>query len=177
MGWLIELDRDLFLVLNQLHASWLDGVMIFLSGKWIWIPVGGILLGLLLRRYGWKETVVILLAVGLLITITDQLSASLIKPLVGRLRPCHDPALAAWVNLPTGKCGGQYGFVSSHAANFFGVALFVGRLLWLRGAVGAMLLLAALVSYSRIYLGVHYPGAVVGGGLRGKGAAWGWLWG
>ncbi len=100
----------------------------------------------------------------------DQGSVKLFKDVFERLRPCHNPAIAELVHTINGKCGGKYGFVSSHATNSFALAVFCGFLfkrhykymLWL------MLFWAAIVSYSRVYVGVHYPGDIIGGAVLGS---------
>ncbi|MBW8051774.1 MAG: phosphatase PAP2 family protein [Cytophagales bacterium] len=127
-----------------------------------------------------KESWLIILAIILLITASDLFSSSLIKPLVQRLRPCHNLVLHDLVHVVVG-CGGQYGFFSSHASNTFSLAVFlwlITRNTW-RMELGAwsyalcamryaLLLWATLVSYSRIYVGVHYPGDIITGALVGS---------
>ena len=93
-----------------------------------------------------------------------------------RPRPCHAPDLLGLVHLPTGRCGGAYGFVSSHAANFFGLAVYLGLLLREGWLFGLLLIAAVLVGYSRIYMGVHYPGDILAGGLLGALAGWAIAW-
>ena len=161
-------DSQLFLWLNGLHAEWLDAVMVSITGMWPWIPLYGLLLFMVFRQYG-KRGWWILLAVGLVILCSDQLSAHVCKPLFHRLRPCFDPELEGLVHLPKGLPGGRYGFVSSHAANTFAVAAFLTAAL--RNShrhIGWWLFAWATVSsYSRIYVGVHYPGDIIAGAVLG----------
>ena len=118
------IDSRLFLFLNELHTEWLDTVMVSITEMWPWIPIYILLLYLVFKQYG-KRGWLILLAVGLVILCSDQLSAHVCKPLFHRLRPCFNPELEGLVHLPKGLPGGQYGFVSSHAANTFAVAAFL----------------------------------------------------
>jgi undecaprenyl-diphosphatase len=113
-----------------------------------------------------------ILFIVVVITLTDQTSVHLFKNVVQRLRPCHETSLEGLVHLVNNKCGGQFGFISSHAANSFGVAVLVS--LWLRkwGYTAVMLSWAMLIAYSRVYLGVHYPGDVIAGAIWGAGCAW-----
>lgn len=168
MESLTNADTDLFLWLNGLHAPWLDRVMVLLTDMWVWIPIYLLLLYLVIKNYG-KRSVWLLLALGLVILCSDQLSAHVCKPLFHRLRPCFNPDLEGLVHLPKGLAGGHYGFVSSHAANTFAVATFLtcalkGNHRW----IGWMLFGWAFVSsYTRIYIGVHYPGDILAGALLG----------
>lgn len=162
------IDQHLFLFLNGLRADWLDPVMVSITAMWVWIPLYALLLFMVFKQYG-KRGWWILLAVALLILCTDQLSAHVCKPLFHRLRPCFNPELEGLVNLPKGLPGGRYGFVSSHAANTFGIAAFLTAVLrkqwhW----IGWVLYFwAFLSSYSRIYVGVHYPGDILAGAVLG----------
>lgn len=169
MDFVIHLDRQLFLIINGCYTPFLDFIMFWLSNKYIWIPLYAILLALLIkesRRHWW----LLLIAVALLVTLTDQISVQLFKEVFQRPRPCHDPLFEGMVRVLNGHCGGAYGFVSSHAANTFGLAVFVGFLMknrfkWM---LWALLLWAVLISYSRIYLGVHFPSDVLVGGMVGS---------
>jgi undecaprenyl-diphosphatase len=165
--FLKEIDTQLFLFLNGIHSSFGDFVMYWLSHKYIWIPLYAFLLFLLFRYYGMKAFILMVLA-ALLITISDQASVHLFKNVFQRLRPCHESALEGMV-YTLGRCGGKYGFISSHASNSFAIAVFMALLLWhkLRPMAIIMLVWAALVSYSRVYLGVHYPGDILVGGIVG----------
>lgn len=169
-----DLDHQLFLFLNGLHVGWLDPVMTFISSETGWIPFYAVLVFLVFYKYRWKGLWIIL-GVAVLIICSDQISSHIFKPVFQRLRPCHDPMIQDLVHLPNGHCGGQYGFISSHAANTFALASFIYMTMrkhyknigWL------MFIWAAVVSYSRIYMGVHFPGDVICGVAVGLGLGFG----
>ncbi len=171
MDWILQLDTRLFLSVNGLHSGTWDGIMWWISGKTTWWPFYLLLIGFL----GWKrkwQLLPIILFIGLVITLADQTSVHLFKNVFQRLRPCHEPSLEGLVHLVNNKCGGQFGFISSHAANSFGVAVLVS--LWIRKQwfTAIMIVWAVLIAYSRVYLGVHYPLDVFIGGLWGVGCGW-----
>ena len=120
----LELDKDLFLELNSYHAEWLDSIMMYVTETLVWIPLYIVIAYFIFKIYG-KKGVLILLCIALTILLADQITSSLMKPFFARLRPTHDPALADMVHIVNGYRGGKFGFASSHAANTFGLALFV----------------------------------------------------
>ncbi len=165
-------DRELFVTLNNAgaDASFLDEFMLAASGTWLWIPLYALLIYFLFKHKGLNGTLVGLAWVAVLILISDQSSVHLFKEVFERLRPCHEPLLEGQVRLVKSHCGGQFGFVSSHATNTFGLAVFIGTLLKreMPKLLPLLLLWAALVSYSRIWLGVHYPMDILGGAILGS---------
>lgn len=169
MNAINNLDHELFLFLNGLHVGWLDPVMTFISSEMGWIPFYVILLYLVFKKLGWKGLLFVVIGVVVLITCSDQLSSHVFKPVFHRFRPCHDPLIQDLVHLPNGHCGGQYGFISSHACNTFALAYFITLIMkrFCKKIGLLMFIWAALVSYSRIYMGVHFPGDVLCGAAVG----------
>ena len=172
---LIQWDKEVFLFLNGLGSSSWDGFWMFMTNKWGSIPLYILLLLLSIRFLGWKSTGVLLVAVALLITTTDQL-ANFFKYGVGRLRPCHDEQLFEAMRLVKSSCGGKFGYFSAHAASSMALAMFFSVILRkrIRWVPYLLLLWAIVVGYSRIYIGVHFPGDVLTGILIGM--FFGWLY-
>jgi undecaprenyl-diphosphatase len=165
MQTLQQIDTQLFLYLNSLHANWLDPVMALITRRDTWFPAYLILIFWLIYKQK-KQAAFTIIAIILAVALSDQICSSVLKPLVHRLRPCHEPGLTGLIHMVT-DCGGQFGFCSSHAANSF--ALATSLFLFFKGNVYTywLFLWAIIISYSRIYVGVHYPIDVLAGGLIG----------
>lgn len=174
IDYLNNLDTQLFFFLNGINSGFWDHIMWWVSGKEEWIPLYLIILGWIIYRFRWK-TLFLLPFIILLVVLSDQISV-FIKSGVQRYRPTHEPLIKDLVHIVNNYRGGLYGFVSSHAANSFALAAFTLMLFKNRWFTIFILFWASLVSYSRIYLGVHYPGDILFGGILGAGIGLGIYW-
>ena len=169
---LIELDKELLLFLNSFHTPWLDSVMFWITKTLFWLPLYLFLLFLVIKNFK-KDAWIVLIGIAITILLADQITSGFMKPFFARLRPSREPSLQGLVHLVNGYTGGKYGFPSSHAANTFATALFFwllfkDRYRW----VWILFVWAAVMTYTRIYLGAHYPGDILVGLLIGLGSAW-----
>ena len=165
---MLELDKDILLWINEHWTEGLDGLMWWVSQSVTWIPLYVLLLGLIVWRYrNWKTVVLMVLAFGVAVGLSDFITSGLIKPWVCRLRPTHEPGLEGMVRLVNGYRGGLYGFCSSHAADTMACGLLFSMLYRNKIATTCMMVWVALNCYSRMYLGVHYPLDIVCGLLIG----------
>lgn len=167
IDYILSLDTDLFLSLNSFHNSFLDSIMKFASAKFTWVPLYMTVLFFIFKKYKIKIGFLIFFLIIISITLADQTSVHLFKNVFQRLRPCFNPEIkniVYTISLP----GGKYGFVSSHAANSFAFAIFSLLVIKNKNYTILILLWAFLVSYSRIYLGVHYPLDIIGGAILGS---------
>ena len=162
INYLKSIDTSLFLLLNGLHNSFFDPIMALASEKYFWIPFYAVILVIIIRKHGVKSLILIIPALVLLITLSDQISVNLFKNIFERYRPCYNTSIQNLVHL-VGSCGGQFGFISSHAANSFALATFLVLLMRNKALTWVVIIWACWLSYSRIYVGVHYPADVAGG--------------
>lgn len=166
--FLNNIDSSIMLALNGAGGAFWDQFMYTFSGKWIWVPMYATLLFILFRLFEWRIATVYALAIILTIVICDQLCASHLRPLVGRLRPSNpDNPLSQFIHIVKGYRGGAHGFPSCHAANSFGLATILSFIIARKRFVIFIMSWATLNSYSRICLGVHYPGDILVGAAIG----------
>lgn len=166
LSMLKAMDTMVFLTVNSHHNAYFDSVMWLVSGKLIWVPMYVSLFFVLLKNYSYKVVFAILLAIGVVILFTDSFTAQVIRPWVCRLRPSNlDNPMSSMVHIVDGYRGGAYGFPSNHASNTWGLAFFITFLFRRYKLTFFFFLWALLVCYSRMYLGVHYFGDLLIGGL------------
>jgi undecaprenyl-diphosphatase len=166
LQWLIDIDKWVFFAINGYHTEWLDWLMWQFSGGFFWLVALFSIGFLLVKQFGKKGWLLILIA-GALFAISDQTSNAF-KKYLKRERPTHNPEMIKDINVVADYRGGAYGFYSGHASNSFVLCTFAYFLLRnrLKGA-GWLFAFAVLTSYSRIYLGVHYPFDILMGAFVG----------
>ncbi len=164
---LVDIDKHVMLALNGSDSLYMDGVMKIYTTTAVWIPVAVVLLFIVIKNNTPRNSLLIILSVALTILLTDKISSDIIKPLVGRLRPSHDPEFMHLIDTFNGYRSGSFSFPSSHACNSFGIFMFISLLIKNRTLSLSLLAWAAVNSYSRIYLGVHFPGDILCGAIVG----------
>ena len=171
LDYLNDIDADALLVVNGWHDVFQDSLWWMVSAKWASVLLVLALFWLLLHQ-NRRHALLVLVMLALAFVLADQLSSGLIKHLVERLRPTHDPSLENAVHVINGYRGGLYGFVSSHAANSFAAATLLSLVIRQRLVIFSFFTWALLQCYSRVYLGVHYPGDILGGIVVGVLVGW-----
>jgi len=176
--YLIDIDQQALIAINSWHAPYFDQLMWLITSKLSWALI--LVAVLVALRRDRKQALLVIATLVLTILISDQISSGLIKHIVERLRPSHNPDIASTLHLVNGYTGGMFGFTSSHAANSFSVALVLSLISRYRRVMVALMSWAVLQCYSRMYLGVHYPGDIIGGTVVGLLVGWMvyrlWLW-
>lgn len=176
---LLHIDTEILLAINGWHAPWADRVMWIISEKTTWFALYGLLIGLLIHKYRkpaanavkWLQKVpvcvVMIVMIVLAVGLADFVASGILKDLVARPRPSRVPELEGVLHLVNGYKSGQYGFVSSHAANTMVCGLLFSLIWRKKIATLGLMLWVAINCYSRMYLGVHYPLDIIGGLLVG----------
>lgn len=174
IDWLEHIDREILFFINDHHTAFLDELMWIISGKLTWVPLYVLVAYFIQKRYGWKGVGVFALGIIACIALADFISFRFIKNVVERYRPSHNLEIQDHLHYylqSNGKeyRGGLYGFVSSHAANFFAIGTWCIMLIGknIRWLVYTIVIATVLVVYSRVYLGVHYPSDILGGAILG----------
>lgn len=164
---LVDIDKQVMLALNGSDSLYLDGVMKLYTSTVIWIPMALVLLFVVLKNNSLRGGILTVLTIVLTIVATDQISSHLVKPFIGRLRPSYDPMFMHLVDSFNSYYSGGKSFTSSHACNSFGIFAIVSLVVRNRALSLSLLLWAIINAFSRIYLGVHFPGDILCGALLG----------
>lgn len=164
---LLPFERDLFFAINSSKSAFWDDAMWTYTGLVTWVPMVLFILYIAFRNQHLKEGLLVLGSIALVLLLASLISGALFKPYFQRFRPSHHPDYKDLVNLLNDFRGGNYGFISGHATNSFGLAFFFSRLFRNRLLTFSMMLWATLNSYSRIYLGVHFISDIVAGFIMG----------
>lgn len=170
---LIDIDKYMLLALNGSDSIFWDGCMKIYTTIAIWIPLLLLLMYILIKNNSFKDFLLLVLVIAAVVGCTDLISSGICKPFFERWRPTYDPEIMYLVDVVDEIRGGKYGFTSSHAANSFGIATFLLLLVKNRALTVSMIIWAVMNAFTRIYLGVHYPGDIIAGTLIGVVVGWG----
>ena len=167
LEYILRYEKNLFFLINGTHSYFSDCIMWLFSGSIIWVPIAIFLIFSFVYKKKWTEWLPLFIAIALLFVLCDQFSSGIIKPLFERPRPTHYPGIMEQVKTLYGYTGGHYGFMSGHAANAFGFAMFTALVFRNKIYSISIMAWAIIMSYSRIYLGVHFISDVFFGALSG----------
>ncbi len=168
METLIHFDKQLLLWFNGSESLFLDSLIMTLTDAKTWIPLYMALLFVVVRTNRTvRDVLLILAAAGVCVLLAGTIDDTLVKPLVARWRPTHDPEIGSLIDTVNDYRGGNYGFFSAHASNTFSIAVFFSLLMRQRLFTLFMVTWSLVNCYTRLYLGVHYPGDILVGLLWG----------
>ena len=161
---IIDFDKQLLLLLNGSESLFLDSMVVTLTTAWTWIPLYISLLIVVIKNSDSALKILLtILSAGLCVLLAGTVDDTIVKPLVGRWRPTRDPEIGILVDIVDGYRGGDYGFFSAHAANTFSIAIFFCWLVRCRLLSIALVLWSLTNCWTRLYLGVHFPGDILVG--------------
>lgn len=166
MDWqgLIDLDKQLLLWFNGSQSLYMDALMRILTHALTWVPLYISLFYIVVKNNENVQKILMVLAsAGLCVLIAGTIDDTIVKPLVSRWRPTHDPQIGLLVDIVDGYRGGKYGFFSAHASNTFSITIFLWWLMRSRLLTTAMVIWSLLNCWTRMYLGVHFPGDILVG--------------
>lgn len=172
LNTLLNIDKYMLLSLNGSDSLFWDGCMLVYTSMVVWMPLAAMLLYVLLKNNNIKDFFLLVLLISIVVLLTNTISSGICKPLFERLRPTHDPMLMYAVDVVNETRGGMFGFTSSHAANSFGIATFVMLLMRNKALSVSLIMWASMNAFTRIYLGVHYPGDIIAGTFIGVVVGW-----
>lgn len=164
---LIDLDKSLLLFLNGSDSLFLDGFFLALTETTTWIPLFLSMLYVVIKNNNARRCLILLGLTALLVVATDQFSSGFCKPFFHRFRPSQEPSLDGLVDMANSYKGSLYGFISGHATNTFAIATYFSLIFRNRRTSIILFIWAMMSSYSRIYLGLHYPGDILAGAFSG----------
>ena len=169
MEELIQFDKHLLLMLNGSDSVFLDYVVMTLTNAKTWIPLYLALFYVVIKSNMTKKDILfIVAAAGFCVLCAGGFDDSIVKPLVARWRPTHDPQIGMMIDTVDNYRGGNYGFFSAHASNTFSIALFFSLLMRRRWLVVTLVCYSLVNCWTRLYLGVHYPGDITVGLIWGS---------
>lgn len=164
MNSLIDIDRDVLLFFNGSQSLFLDNLAVALTSGLTWIPLYLALFYVVVKNNETMRQIMLTIGcVALCMLLADGLTDFVVKPMVGRLRPSHEPTIKYAVDIVNGLRDTQFGFFSAHAANTFSIAMFFSLLIRSRKFTVAMVLWSLFNCWTRMYLGLHYPGDILVG--------------
>lgn len=172
IDFLIDIDTQLLLFFNSLHTPWLDSFMSMATGRFVWVPMYATILFILFTTFPRRVALLYTVAIVTAIIFADQVCASVLRPVFERLRPAHvDNPVSQFVHIVDGYRGGLYGFPSCHGSNSFALATILALIIKTPRFTRFIFFWATLNAYTRLYLGVHYPGDLIAGALIGSAGA------